>query len=146
MRKDHFSTGRSQLVLMCQIIMVLVFALAAAACVRVFAFTYERSTYNADRDKAVVLVESAAEICKLSGGQLDTVCANMGGSIEEGTLVIRYDSDWQTASKNPRYTLTVLPSDSGQNLMGTADIFVRNAGGEELFAITVAWQGGAEDE
>lgn len=59
--------NRTPLVLMEQLIMVLVFALAAAACLGLFAKADAISRETARREEAVVLAQSAAELLKHTG-------------------------------------------------------------------------------
>lgn len=56
--------NRASLVLMEQMIMVLVFALAAALCLRGFLKAEEISTRTARRDEAVWIAQNAAELLK----------------------------------------------------------------------------------
>lgn len=56
--------SRASLVLMEQLIMVLVFALAAALCLRSFAKAEEISARTARRDEAVWIAQNAAELLK----------------------------------------------------------------------------------
>lgn len=56
--------SRASLVLMEQLIMVLVFALAAALCLRCFAKAEEISVQTARRDEAVRIAQNAAELLK----------------------------------------------------------------------------------
>ena len=52
--------SRAPLVMMEQLVMVLVFALAAAVCVRIFALSDRLSLENETRDRAVAAVQNAA--------------------------------------------------------------------------------------
>lgn len=56
--------SRASLVLMEQLLMVLVFALAAALCLRGFAKAEEISVRTARRDEAVWIAQNAAELLK----------------------------------------------------------------------------------
>ena len=62
--------NKSPLALMEQLVMVLVFALAAALCLQVFMFADLTSERNAAIDRAVTECQNAAEILKASGGDL----------------------------------------------------------------------------
>lgn len=59
--------SKASLVLMEQLVMVLVFALAAAMCLRLFAKADGISAEITRRDEAVVLAQSAAEMLKSCG-------------------------------------------------------------------------------
>ena len=56
--------SKATLVLMEQLVMLLVFALAAALCLNVFARADEISKQTARRDEAVLIAQNAAEILK----------------------------------------------------------------------------------
>lgn len=70
--------NKSSLVLLEQLVMVLVFALAAAMCLRMFAKADGVASEITHRDEAVALAQSAAEMLKSCGdpetvySQLDT--------------------------------------------------------------------------
>ena len=53
-----------------QLVMVLVFALAAALCVQAFAASNRMSETAAARDRAVQIAQSAAEIMQSRGGDM----------------------------------------------------------------------------
>lgn len=59
--------SKASLFLMEQLIMILVFALAAAVCIGVFAKTNAISEDIARRDEAMIIARNAAEILKSSG-------------------------------------------------------------------------------
>ena len=56
--------SKASLTLMELLVMVLVFALAAALCMQVFAYAQTLSLETARRDEAVVLAQNAAELLK----------------------------------------------------------------------------------
>ncbi len=59
--------SKAPLALMEQLVMVLVFALAAALCVQVFVLSSRTSRWNESRDRAVVEAQNAAELLKGDG-------------------------------------------------------------------------------
>lgn len=63
--------SRASLLLMEQLIMILVFALAAAICLQIFARADSLSHETARRDGAVVLAQNAAELLKATQGEAD---------------------------------------------------------------------------
>lgn len=65
--------SKASLVLMEQLMMVLVFALAAALCLQVFAKAAEISDQTAQRDEAAVLAQNAAELLKGTRGDVEKV-------------------------------------------------------------------------
>ena len=65
--------NKASLLLMEQLIMILVFALAAALCLQVFAKAGEISRETVHRDQAVLLARNAAELLKAENGQTSNV-------------------------------------------------------------------------
>lgn len=63
--------SKASLLLMEQLVMVLVFALAAALCLQTFAQAKVISEETARRDQAVTLAQNAAELLKATGGDLE---------------------------------------------------------------------------
>ena len=62
--------SKASLVLMEQLVMLLVFALAAALCLRMFVLSDRKSLDFEARDYAVLEVQNAAETVKLNYGDL----------------------------------------------------------------------------
>ena len=62
--------SKAPLVLMEQAVMVLVFALAAALCLRAFVWSDQLSRQNEARDRALLEVQNAAEALKHTGGDM----------------------------------------------------------------------------
>lgn len=106
--------SRASLVLMEQLLMVLVFALAAAVCLRAFAKADEISTQTARRDEAVVIAQNAAELLK-SG------------------------ADPQMLPENKEYTLEIREEPTQISNLKQARITVWYEG-EVLFSLTTGWQ------
>ena len=84
--------SKSPLALMEQVVMVLVFALAAALCLRVFVFSDQASERNEAVDRAVLEVQNAAETLKSTGLPADEaqkeVATRMGGTMSQGLVQI----------------------------------------------------------
>jgi len=138
--------GKATLALMEQLVMVLVFALAAALCVQAFAASNRMSETAAARDRAVQLAQSAVEIMKSRGGDMaqaqSAAMDRLGGQLSQGVWYILYDRDWNEVSddagKDAVYRLEALPdSDAGQP---KAEIRVSVEDGETLTSLPVAWQ------
>ena len=146
--------SKSPLALMEQVVMVLVFALAAALCLRVFVFSDQASERNEAVDRAVLEVQNAAETLKSTGLPADEaqkeVATRMGGTMSQGLVQICYDEAWNVLSGNTEacaYVVEIqgLPAE----VDGMVKVHIRAAAvkdislggsGEDLFAIDVAWQ------
>ena len=134
--------SKAPLALMEQLVMVLVFALAAALCVQVFVLSGQTSRRNESRDRAVVEAQNAAEVLKGLHGDYEAACAAWGGAWNGAVWGISYDARWAPAENADQaaYHLLVTPADSGTDLLGTASVSVYGADGELLVTLPVAWQ------
>ena len=74
--------SKAPLALMEQMVMVLVFALAAALCLQAFALADRISRQNAERDQALVAAQNAAEQVKQVRGRLGFGCAPVRRHLE----------------------------------------------------------------
>lgn len=152
--------SKAPLALMEQMVMLLVFALAAALCLQAFVKSDQISLRSQNRSNAALAAQNVAEVIRYNGGSLEyalTETANrQGGSyLENEGLVIAYDEEWKVAAENQAYLLTVqeIPTAeeglhkvlikvvSGQNQEGTAEqtTFGDLAESELLFEMETAW-------
>ena len=134
--------SKTPLALMEQVVMVLVFALAAALCLRVFVFSDQVSERNKDIDHAVLLAQNTAEVLKAYGG-VEEAAEATGGEIRQTMWSTYYDADLNPVpdQASAYYEVNALPEDSGVEGLGRAGVEVfRYDGNEALFFITVAWQ------
>ena len=121
--------NKASLVLMEQLIMILVFALAAAACLRIFAWSAETSHGLQARGKAVILCQNAAEIVKASGGLEEA----------ETELGAEKQGDIWTVPHDRIHHMELQPLESG--VPGLAQAEIRFLAGEEmLFSLIIGWQ------
>ena len=120
--------NKTPLVIMEQTVMILVFALAAAVCMQVFVYSDKLSRYNRQRDDAVIIAQNAAEMLKLSDGEL--------------YAPIYYDEDGQPIPEweNAAYQLNVAYSESGEPDLWTAKVEVIGSDNITLFELPVAGQ------
>ena len=143
--------SRSPLTLMEQLVMTLVFALAAALCLQVFVFADQSSARNEKVDRAVLTCQNAAEAIKAAGqaaGSTDATLLKaaqpLGGTFSGGFLSVCYDENWEpTESKNNcAYLLRANALSSGLEGLCKARIRISPVGKpeESLFELTVAWQ------
>ena len=132
--------NKAPLSLMEQLVMLLVFSLAAALCLQVFVLSAQISRRCEARDRAVTEVQNAAEALKVSGGDLQRCADLLGGIAEDGCWELRFDENWEAALSGGAYCLTaeVLPAE--YPALGSAEVTARTASGEELFGVTVCWQ------
>ena len=139
--------SRSSLAMMEQIIMLLVFALAAALCLQAFVKSDQMSRNSEARDRAMVLCQSAAEVIRHSGGDLERAAELLGipygAYTQEGpAFSAHYHEDWTLSdTQEYAYVLRAELVDSGAVGLGKAHVEAASAGGADvLFAIDICWQ------
>lgn len=133
--------SKAPLSLMEQLIMLLVFALAATLCLQVFVLSSQLSRRCDDINQAETRIQNAAEVLKASQGDLSRCEAILGGIAEENRWQISYDAKWnETSTEQAAYQLVIVPLPSELPLLGSAQICATNQSGDILSAITVSWQ------
>ena len=121
---------KSPLVMLEQVVMLLVFALAAALCLRAFVQADSMSKTNAARDEAMVQVQQAAEVVKHCRGDLEQAADILEGHWDGETLTIPAAD----------FTVTAVPVPTDDDLPGMAEISAADPKGTLLFRVSVAWQ------
>ena len=131
--------NKAPLALMEQLMMVLVFALAAALCLQVFIFSDRSSRRKEAVNRAVLEAQNAAEELKSVHGDFTRAAELYGGSYDGRTWDWSYDENWKK-DNGTAYHLLVLPADGGPMLLGSAEVTVYTAEGDVLVSLPVAWQ------
>ena len=133
--------SKGSLVLMEQLLMVLVFAIAAAFCLQAFALSQRLSHQFTRTDRASAAAQSAAETLKSCGGDGEAAARLLNGSWDGRQLSVLYDENWTPVAADGAYQLTAQPASSTRIPgLGEAEIAVSSAGGELLFSLSTAWQ------
>jgi len=136
--------SRTPLVLMEQLMMVLVFALAAALCLQGFALAHRLSDEDAARDRAITVVQNAAEVLKACGGDCSAAAQQLYGVGSTDSGCVCYDAHWQVTDPGAdavyRLELEHLPRT--QVGLGQAEVRVVKISdaSDVLFSVTAAWQ------
>ena len=138
--------SKSPLTLMEQLVMILVFALAAALCLQIFVFADRSSARNEKTDHAVLACQNAAETIKAAN--LEDAAHLLGGTFSNGALSVRYDENWELTETDCTYLLQAEPVSSSVAGLGKAHVRVAPADAPEevLFELTVGWQEVSADE
>ena len=144
--------SKAPLALMEQLVMVLVFALAAALCVQAFFASDRMSRQGEARDRAVLLAQNTAEYLKEYGAEqtAQTLAQALGGTAETLERVCVYLdgglSEDRPAPEDAAYLLRVELEDAQcGGRLGRAEVSVYQAGAvEPLFSIPAAWQEGED--
>ena len=135
--------NKAPLAMMEQLVMVLVFALAAALCIQVFAFSDQTSRFNEARDRAVLEAQNAAEAFKSGNHEyFSSMNAQVNGN---RGYILSYDADWnllpaETAKESAVYILTAYYTESTHKNLWTGEVTVSTADGQELICLPVAGQ------
>ena len=137
--------SKAPLALMEQMVMIAVFALAAALCIQAFVHSDQASRRSEARDRAVELCQWTAEAVRASGGALaDAAVLAAGGQPTETETgwTVDYDADWTAVTGGGAYRLTVERLATEQAGLGLAQVRVTALDGtdEALFSLEVAWQ------
>lgn len=139
--------NKTPLLLMEQMIMLLVFALAAAICLQAFVKADAWSEQSVAQDQAVAVTQSAAETIRHYGSVSDSAlmqaAATLGAEYDSETnsFTIEYDENWQVDEFDGAYTLKASVMDSGLPGLAKAEVWVQdNAHDHGVFRLEVAWQ------
>ena len=112
-------------------VMVLIFSLAAALCLQAFVWSDVASAKLADRDTAILQAETVAEVIKACHGDFDASAELLGGENTNGSLQVYFDGGFCASAEL---------LDSGEPLLGAAEVTVYDGEEQELFGLTVCWQ------
>ena len=87
--------SKAPLAMMEQMVMLLVFALAAALCLQAFVKSDGMSKRGEARDRAVVLAQNAAEAVRACGGDFEEAAQLLGAEDwDEESITLNYNSGW----------------------------------------------------
>ena len=135
---------KAPLALLEQMIMIAVFAVAAALCLQAFALAERISRENEDRDKAVILAQNAAEVCTAAAGDQALLIEKLGGAAMGQGWTALFGEDLKEADTEGAYRVVVSRERADHPGLGLANVCVYGAAsGKLLFQIPTAWQ---EDE
>ena len=136
--------SKAPLVLMEQVVMVLVFALTAAFCLRMFVLADRLSVKYEATDRAVIEAQNAAEWLKQ--GKTEEYLTVYDAVKTADAATVYFNQDWEvTTEEKAEFYLRIFESENGTDVVWKKEIVVC-AGEEELFRITVAGQKTEVDE
>ena len=140
---------KAPLTMMELMVMILVFALAAALCLQAFVKSDQMSRRVEARDTAAVLCQSVAELIQHEKGDLALALEKVSGTEAAQRpgfgYFANYDSDWKVIEGvgTGAYTLRVIEIDSDIQGLGKAQVeaYQWSKGEmESLFSLEVSWQ------
>lgn len=131
--------SRIPLLLMEQMVMLLVFAFSAALCLQAFVLSDRISERSDNRDRAVTLVQEAAETVR-HYGSVETAAELLDADYADGNLHLYYGEDWEHGGTD--YVLRAEEIPSGTPGLGMARVALEPcaAPADPLFEVTVTWQ------
>lgn len=144
--------SKAPLAMMEQMVMILVFALAAALCLQAFVQSDQMSKESEERDRALAEAQSAAEVIQYTGGDFQRAAAILNASVwQEDVFSINYGRDWSRSEPVQDggtfavyefgYILGVTRQESGVPGLGKASVWVQeDETGEDLVRFDVCWQ------
>ena len=137
------SRSRSTLFLIEQLIVIAVFALCAAACVRILADSYFTVNNSRDLSNALLAAESGAESFKATGGDVSKVAELMAGETDriggKPAAVVYYNDQWRVCGeRSASYRLSLTCDDPAQiPALLEGNLTVAKITGEKLISFTV---------
>ena len=132
--------SKAPLVMMEQIVMVLIFALAAALCLQTFVLSGKISKSTEEINRASIEAQNAAETLKALGPDR-YLKETEATSFEEGFRIV-FDEAWNHVSEpvNAEYYLDICPANCDSDFFWKAEVVVTKKDGTELFRLPVAGQ------
>ena len=134
---------KAPLMLMEQLLMVLVFALAAAVCVQAFALSDRLSKDSEALDHAVVVAENAAEAWKHAGGNLTLLSQTEGGQLSQGLWWQLLNENWKVTGKTADacYRVEIFPDERDEWGVCYAQVLVYPVDGDDaIYTLRTACQ------
>ena len=146
--------SKAPLVLIEQMVMLLVFALASALCLQAFVKSDAISVSSEEKGRAAIAAQNAAEVIRHKGGDIENAFTQtgrmLGGTYEQGELRIDYDENWNVTDKDGVYYLIAQEVPAQVSGLRKASVQVatdaQKADPGILFELEVAWQEVDEDE
>lgn len=133
--------NRAFLSILEQLCMILIFAVVAAVCLRVFSLANEISKDRDRLDRAVITAQYTAELLKSSKGDLEACADALSGSVDGNTLTVFCDSSGQPSDAGTKeyFKLVAVKTASSHPYTERAQITVIGDG-ETVFSVDVVWQ------
>lgn len=135
--------SKAPLMLIEQMILLAVFAFAAALCMQAFVKSDAISKRSEARDQAVVLVETAAETLRHNSGDIEKTASELGAEVYDNSFTISYDENMEKSDADENaYTLKAQLMPSSTAGLGCAYIYMSEKYNlkDDLFSVTVMWQ------
>ncbi len=134
--------GKTALLLMEQLVMLLIFSLAATVCLQAFVYSHRLSLDVEAQDRAAELAQSVAETLRHTGGDFPGAARSLDVEhFDEDSLRLELGADWAPAEGAARYVLGASRQESGLPGLGRGQVWLRDeAEDRELLRLDITWQ------
>jgi type II secretory pathway pseudopilin PulG len=136
--------SKSTLFLIEQLIVIAVFALCAAACIRILTSAYFDARDSRDIGHALIIAENCAESYKAVSGDIAKVAEILGwvySSVDGAPAVFAYfDRQWHACGIDDAYYIFSLVSESpgpASPLLSSGELSVKTLTGEVILTFSV---------
>ena len=137
--------SRSTLFLIEQLIVVAVFAICSAACVRILTSAFLTARESKEMSSAILIAESAAESFKAFEGNAKKTAEFLDGTVENAdsasAVIVYYNRQLSVCGKNDAYYILRLlawPPEMPALPVLSGNVLVEKPTGEQLVAFSVA--------
>jgi len=135
--------SRSTLFLIEQLIVIAVFAICAAACIRILTTAYFYASNSNATGNALLAAESIAETYKSFGGDFKEIARMESGFTirPDGTGYVYYNDDWKVCVEaDARFVLNLMPGNPADSFgpLIVAELTVDRITGENLVAFPIS--------
>ena len=138
--------SKAPLALMEQMVMLLIFALAAALCLQAFVKSDKISLRSEAKSRAALAAQDIAEILRHDGRDMESVLSYaeevLGGNYTGDKLCIYYDENWNITQEEGAYCLSVQEVAVEEQDLQKASVQVKSREPEKeelLFELEAAW-------
>jgi hypothetical protein len=136
--------SKSTLFLIEQLIVIAIFALCSAACIRILTSAYFDARDSRDIGHAILIAESSAESFKAVSGDIEKVADILGwiySSVDGAPAVFAYfDRNWQACGIDDAYYILSLvggSSEPASPLISSGEVSVKTLAGDVILAFSV---------
>lgn len=123
------------------LIVLLIFALSAAVCVRLFVSARLTASESRALNHAVLLCESGAECFKAANGDIAKSADLLDWQYTDGQAVAYFDADWQSVAVGQAAYLVRLQALALEGPLAKAQVFAAAMDGAPLFSLNITARG-----
>jgi len=118
--------SKSGLFLMELIIVIAFFAVTGAVCMQLFATAHRLSTRSMGLQMSVINAQSAAEVFKMTRGNLSHMSDLLGADLQGTSLIMTYDDNWNPTSDETHIRFVIHVETNTEIVPATAVINVND--------------------